>query len=301
MKTRSRTILTVGAIALLLVLLVVSTGCTQQQAVPSTTATPTHATPQMTGAPGGIQKIRVSGSTTVLPIAQKAAEAFMDAHASFDIQVTGGGSSVGITSVGEDTSDIGMSSRDVKSSELTKYPGLKVFTIASDGIAVIVNPRNTVSALSLEEIKSIYKGEITNWNQVGGPDMTIVVVGRDSASGTREYFFEAVMNKEDFAPGMLEKNSNGAVKQTIQQTPGAIGYVSIGYLDSEVKALDIRKDGTTVSPTIENVMAKTYPVSRALYMMTNGEPSAAEKAFIDFILGPVGQQLVKEEGFVPLQ
>lgn len=301
MKTRSRTILTVGAIALLLVLLVVSTGCTEQHAGPSTPGTPTHGTPQPTAAPGAIQKIKVSGSTTVLPIAQQAAEAFMDEHANFDIQVTGGGSSVGITSIGEDTSDIGMSSRDVKATEMTKYPGLKIFTIANDGIAVIANPQNTVSALSLQEIKGIYKGELTNWNQVGGPDMTIVVVGRDSASGTREYFFEAVMNKEDFAPGMLEKNSNGAVKQTIQQTPGAIGYVSIGYLDSDVKALDIRQNGTTVSPTIENVMGKSYPVSRALYMMTNGEPSAAEKAFLDFILGPEGQKLVKEEGFVPLQ
>jgi len=301
MNTRSRTIFTVGAIALLLVLLVVSTGCTDQQAAHSTPGTPTHATPQSTAAPGAIQKLKVSGSTTVLPIAQKAAEAYMDTHANFDIQVTGGGSSVGITSVGEGTSDIGMSSRDVKSSEMTKFPTLKVFTIASDGIAVIVNPQNMVSALSLDEVKGFFKGEYENWNQLGGPDMAIVIVGRDSASGTREYFFEAVMNKEDFASGMLEKNSNGAVKQTIQQTPGAIGYVSIGYLDSEVKALGIMQNGTTVSPTIENVKNKSYPISRALYMITEGEPSSAEKAFLDFVIGEEGQKLVAEEGFVPVR
>ncbi len=327
MKRNSRTLITTAGIAFLLVLLVICTGCTQQPAaqatvtptattapatvsttnVPTAVSTPVAtpvttvmSTPKPTVPPGGVQKVKVSGSTTVLPVAQNAADALMDANPAYDIQVSGGGSSVGITSVGEGTSDIGMSSRDVKAAEMTKYPALKIYTVANDGIAVIVNPANTVNALSLQEIKGIYKGEYNNWKQLGGPDMTIVVVGRDSASGTREYFFEAVMNKENFVSSMLEKNSNGAVKQTVQQTPGAIGYVSIGFLDPAVKALQIRVKDTLITANSANVRNKTYPISRALYMITKGEPSAASKAYLDFVMGPDGQKIVTEEGYVPI-
>jgi phosphate transport system substrate-binding protein len=243
-----------------------------------------------------IQTLTIAGSTTVLPIAQGAAEAFMDMNNNVDIQISGGGSSVGVKSAGEGTVDIGMASRDMKSEEESDYPQLNPITVAKDGIALIVHPSNSVDSLSIEDIVKIYKGEVSNWNEVGGSDQEIVVVGRDSASGTREFFWKDVMKKADFVPTMLEKNSNGAVKQTVSQTPGAIGYVGLGYLDNTVKAVLVEG----VEPTVANVINGSYPISRSLYMLTNGEPTGLVKAFIDFVLGPEGQAIIEEEGFVPL-
>jgi len=179
---------------------------------------------------------------------------------------------------------------------------MKVTVVAGDGIALIVNPSNTVSSLTLAQVKDIYSGKITNWSQVGGTSGGIVVVGRDAASGTREFFWEYVMGKGDFAKGMLEKNSNGAVKQTIVQTPGAIGYVGLGYIDADVKALRIKLDnGTQVVASVSNVINGSYPISRSLYFLTKGEPKGLSKAFTDFILSDEGQKIVEEEGFVPLK
>jgi phosphate transport system substrate-binding protein len=278
-------------LAAVLFIALLAAGCTEQPGSGQSTPTPTAA-----------QKatLKVTGSTTVLPIAQAAADAYMKDHATADIQVTGGGSSVGVQSLGEGTADIGMSSRDLKSEEKTKYPSLVATTIANDGIAVIVHPSNSVSGLTMAQLKDIYKGNITSWKDVGGPDMTIVVIGRDSASGTREFFSEKVMNKEDFVATQLEKNSNGAVKQTVAQTPGAIGYVGLGYLDSAVKAVPIIVNGTPVEPTIQNVVAKTYPIARPLIMITRGAPAGLAKEYIDYILSPAGQTIVSNEGFVPL-
>lgn len=242
--------------------------------------------------------LSVTGSTTVLPIAQIAAEAFMAGNPGADILVSGGGSSVGVQAVGEGTAGIGMASRDLKAAEKEKYPDLVKHTIAIDGIAVIVNPSNTAGSLTLDQVRGIYNGTYTNWNQVGGADGQIVVVGRDSASGTREYFQEAVMQKEDFVSTQLEKNSNGAVAQTIAQTPGAIGYVGLGYLDSTVKGVAIDVDGNPVMPTVEAVKAGTYPIAREVFMFTKGEPNDLAKAYLDFILSPDGQAIVEEEGFV---
>lgn len=251
--------------------------------------------------PGGeIQTLTIQGSTTVLPIAQKAAEKYMDLHPNVDIQVSGGGSSVGVKSAGEGTVDIGMASRAMKDEEKSTYPDLNPIVVARDGIAMIVHPSNTVNSLSVEQIKGIYNGTYTNWSDVGGEDAEIVVVGRDSASGTREFFWKHVMNKEDFVPIMLEKNSNGAVKQTVTQTPGAIGYVGLGYVDESVKALNVKTDGDEVEPTIENVINGSYPISRSLFMLVKGEPTGLAKDFIDFVLSDEGQAIVKEEGFVPV-
>ncbi|MDD4127020.1 MAG: substrate-binding domain-containing protein, partial [Methanomicrobium sp.] len=147
-------------------------------------------------------------------------------------------------------------------------------------------------------IKKIYKGEITNWNEVGGEDMTIVVVGRDSSSGTREYFTEKIMDKEDCVSTLLEKNSNGAVLQTVAQTPGAIGYISMGYIDKTVKSLKIDENGVLIEPTIDNVLNGSYPVSRGLNMFTNGEPEGLTKEYIDYILSLKGQAIAAEEGYV---
>jgi phosphate transport system substrate-binding protein len=252
------------------------------------------------GNEGTPRTLAVTGSTTVLPIAEQAAEAFMETDSYADIQVSGGGSSVGVQAVGEGTADIGMASRDLKDAEKEQYPDLVRHVIARDGIALIVHKDNPVTSLTLDQVKAIYTGEITSWSEVGGEENAIVVIGRDSASGTREFFFESVMNKEDFVATQLEKNSNGAVKQTVAQTPGAIGYVGLGYVDDEVGGITIDVDGTLVEPTVENVIAGSYPIARNLNMFTNGPASGLAQEYLDFITGPEGQVLVEEEGFVPL-
>jgi phosphate transport system substrate-binding protein len=275
------------AMAGILILSLVVAGCTDS--TPTTSPTQERTT------------IKVTGSTTVLPIAQKAADVYMATHANADIQVTGGGSSVGVQAAGEKTADIGMSSRDVKSDEKTKYPELVVTTIGKDGVALIINPANTVTRLTTAQIKGIYNGNFTNWNQVGGADMAIVVVGRDSASGTREFFTSSVMGGQNYVPTMLEKNSNGAVQQTISQTPGAIGYVGLGFIDNSIKAVKVTTDAGDVEPSVENVLAGKYPLSRSLYLLTSGQPSGLAKEYVDYILSPTGQSLLTEEGFVPVK
>ncbi|TAJ44043.1 phosphate ABC transporter substrate-binding protein [Methanofollis fontis] len=247
------------------------------------------------------QSISVTGSTTVLPIAQMAAEAFMDANTYADIQVSGGGSSVGVQAVGEGTADIGMASRDLKDSEKEKYPDLVQHIVARDGIAIIVHPSNSVDVLTEDQVKSIYLGDITRWNAVGGSDQAIVVVGRDSASGTREFFHESVMDREDFTPNQLEKNSNGAIQQTIAQTPGAIGYVGLGYIDDTIKAVKIDVDGTQVTPSVETVVAGEYPIARSLNMFTKGQPTGLAQDYLDSIMSAGGQAIVADEGFVPVK
>jgi len=249
---------------------------------------------------GSVETLAITGSTTVLPLAQLTADAYMDTHLNADIQVSGGGSSVGVKAVGEGTHDIGMASRGLKDAEVSAYPGLVQHVVAKDGIAIIVHKDNPVETLTLEEVKAIYLGDIRNWNEVGGDDMEIVVIGRDSASGTREYFYEEVMDKQDFYAGQLEKNSNGAVKQTVQQTPGAIGYVGLGYLDETVGAVALGPDGAAVEPSVANVLAGTYPVARDLNMFTNGEPTGLAADYLAFVMSDEGQQLAADEGFVPV-
>ena len=292
---RPTNMIVILSLAGLLVLGLVAAGCTDSaHGAGSTTTSPK-------------ESIKVSGSTTVLPVVQKAAEAYMASHSGADIQVIGGGSGVGIQQIGEKTVDIGMSSRELKTTEKTKYPGLVTHIVARDGIAIIVNPKNTISAVQVSTVKDIYTGVITRWTEVSGasvPDASrIVVVGRDSASGTREFFdthANGVLGGAVPIKSMLEKNSNGAVAQTIAQTPGAIGYVSIGFVSSEVKAVPVlyTSSSDVVAPTHENVLSGNYPINRELFLFTNGQPDGLAKDFIEFIKGPEGQKIVEEEGYV---
>jgi phosphate transport system substrate-binding protein len=273
----------------------------QTAAAPSTTA------PVVSGPKG---TLKVSGSTTVLPIAQKAADAYMATHPNADIQITGGGSGVGVQQIGEKSVDIGMSSRELSATEITKYPKLFKTVVAKDGIAIIVNPANEITVISAETAANIYTGKIIKWSEVLGGNVPntnnqIVVIGRDSASGTRTFFDTdptGILHGAAPTKSMLEKNSNGAVTQTIAQTPGAIGYVSIGFVDKSVKALPIwwNDPNKAVSPTKENVLSKKYPINRELFMFTNGQPTGLAKDYIDFILGPDGQKIVDGEGYVSL-
>jgi len=247
------------------------------------------------------EKIVVAGSTTVLPIAQKAAEVFMDNNQNADISVRGGGSGVGIASLIDGSCDIGDASRAIKDTELEKAVAngrhLKANVVAMDGICVIVNPSNNIGALTKKQIKDIFTGKISNWGQVGGSGGKIVVVSRDTSSGTFEAFGELALAKEKVRPDALMQASNQAVATTIAETPGAIGYVGLGYLTEHVKAIDV--DGVVASK--ETVLSGKYPIGRPLFMYTNGTPKGMVKEFIDFILSKEGQKLVEEEGFVGLQ
>jgi len=247
------------------------------------------------------EKIVMEGSTTVLPIAQKAAEVFMQKNPQADISVRGGGSGVGIASIIDGTCDIGDSSRPIKDSELDKAAtngkDIKAHVIAMDGIAVVVNPANKISALSRKQIKDIYTGAISNWSQVGGTDQKIVVISRDTSSGTFEAFGELALEKAKVRPDALMQASNQAVASTGARTPGAIGYVGLGYISSEVKALAVNG----VMPSKETVLNNKYPIGRPLFMYTNGEPKGTAKDLLDFIKSAEGQKLVEEQGFVGLK
>jgi phosphate transport system substrate-binding protein len=274
------------------------------QASVSTTAAPVVVVVPVSS--GQKQTIKISGSTTVLPIVQKAADQYMASHQDADIQVSGGGSGVGIQAIGAKTVDIGMSSREVTKAEMAKYPSFVVTPVAQDGIAVIANPANEIRFITMDQVRDIYLGKITKWTQITGANVPntnnqIVVIGRDSASGTRTYFDETVLLKATPTKTMLEKNSNGAVLQTVSQTPGSIGYVSIGFVSEDVKALPIWYNfDKIVAPTLSNVKTKTYPISRDLYVITNGQPSGLTGDFIKYILSPEGQKIVTDEGYVTL-
>jgi phosphate transport system substrate-binding protein len=273
-------------------------------AVQATTAAPVTTTAPVST--GQKQTIKISGSTTVLPIVQAAADKYMAAHPDADIQISGGGSGVGVQAIGAKTVDIGMSSREVTKDEKTKYPSFVITPVAQDGIAVVVNPVNTIPYITLDQAKNIYLGKITKWSEISGADVPgtnnqIVIVGRDSASGTRTYFDETVLLKATPTSKMLEKNSNGAVLQTVAQTPGAVGYISIGFVSKDVKALPIWYNANKIiDPSLDNVKTKTYPVSRNLYLITNGQPTGLTGDFINYLLSSDGQQIVADQGYVKL-
>lgn len=247
------------------------------------------------------EKIVIEGSTTVLPIAQKAAEEFMQEDSGADISVRGGGSGVGIASLLDGTCDIADASRPIKDTELeraaVKGKDVKAHVVAMDGIAVIVNPRNKVSALTRKQIKDIFTGKISNWSQVGGDERRIVVISRDTSSGTFEAFGELALDKQKVRPDALMQASNQAVASTVGRTPDAIGYVGLGFISSTVKALTV--DG--VVPSKDTVLTGKYSIGRPLFMYTNGTPSGLVKDFIDFVKGARGQEIADEEGFVSLQ
>lgn len=250
--------------------------------------------------PAYAEKIVVEGSTTVLPIAQRAAEEFMNANPGSDISVRGGGSGVGITSIIEGTCDIADASRSMKDEELDKAVSRgrdpKANVVAMDGIAVIVNSANTVEGLSKAQVKAIYTGKVSDWSQVSGSEEKIVVVSRDSSSGTFEAFGELALDKEKVRPDAMMEASNQAVASVVAKTPGAIGYVGLAFL-SGVKVVKI--DGVAASK--ETVLSKQYKFSRPLFMYTNGKPRGLVKEFIDFIMSDKGQKLVEEEGYVSIK
>ncbi len=244
--------------------------------------------------------ITMKGSTTVLPIAQSTAEAFMQENPDVNISVQGGGSGVGIASIMDGTCDIGNASRPIKESELEdavrRGKNIKANVVAMDGIAVIVHPSNPVKALTKKQLKDIYTGKISDWSVLGGSG-EIVVISRDTSSGTFEAFSELALDKAKVRPDALMQASNQAVAQTVMRTPQAIGYVGLGFLSYSVKALSI--NGVVASK--ETVLNGTYPIGRPLFMYTQGKPTGPMKEYLDFVLSPKGQVLVEEAGYVGLR
>jgi phosphate transport system substrate-binding protein len=223
------------------------------------------------------------------------------------IMVTGGGSGVGLAALQNGTTDIAQSSRKMKLDEKMKLQDAgKAFTetiIAYDALAVIVNPGNKVTQLTREQLESIYTGKVTNWKEVGGDDMKIVVYSRETSSGTYEFFKEHVLNKKNFATSALLMPATGAIVQSVSQTKGAIGYVGLAYLEADIKPLKVSYDQgkTFVQPNVENAMNKTYPISRPLYYYYLNSTAKTVQPFVDFILSAEGQKIVKEVGYVPVK
>lgn len=245
--------------------------------------------------------LKLDGSTTVLPIAQKVTEAYMKEHPDVSISVSGGGSGNGIKALLDGTTDIADSSRFIKEEEVKiavekgSYP--VPFAIAYDCIIPVVHPGNPLTNLTLDQLKSIYMGQVKNWKELGGADSPIVVISRDTSSGTYEVWEEKVMKKERVFPGALLQASNGAIVQAVGKNKNAIGYIGIGYVDKTVKALSVN----SIAGTEETTLNGTFPISRPLFMFTRGWPTGDTLNFINYVLHPQkGQKFVKEAGFVPM-
>jgi len=239
------------------------------------------------GAKSGVKtSITIAGSTSVQPLSDELTKAYSQKNPNVTINVQGGGSSQGIKAAADGIAQIGASSRELKDSEKAS---VKDTTIAIDGIAIAVHPKNSkITNLSLEQIKGIFSGKITNWKDVGGYDALINVVTREAGSGTRGAFEEIVMHDAKITDKAVTQASNGAVRTTVAGDEKSIGYLSLGYLSADVKGIKVNN----VDPTVENIKNNTYKVKRPFLYLTKGDPAGDVKAYIDFVLSPAGQEIV---------
>ena len=246
---------------------------------------------------GSSKSLTVAGSTTVLPIAEMAAEGYEE-QTGTKVLVSGLGSSAGIEAVTNGTADIATSSRNLTAEESSHE--LVATVIAHDGIAVIVNPDNPVANLTTEQLRDIYAGKITNWSEVGGADLPIQVVNRDEASGTREAFRTLVMDGVEFDRSAAVLPGTGQVRDVVSRTPGAIGYISIGFVESDYATTSVKSvaiDG--VDATEDNVESGAYPISRDLYFFTNGDPQGEAYGYISYVLSDDMDQVIRDAGYIP--
>lgn len=248
------------------------------------------------------QSLTIEGSTTVGPIADAFAEVFKGNNPALSITVNKTGSGNGAAALIDNRCDIAIMSRFMKDKEFEKAVSNGVFpvahVVAMDGVCVVVHPSNPIKELTTEHVRDIYTGKINNWSELGGPDMPIVIISRDTSSGTYETFHNLVMNKQQMDSKVEYVNSNPQAHARVKTTAGAIGYVGIGFLDDKVKALKI--DG--VMPSRQTVAGGTYPVARPLFMFTNGYPKlgSVTHQFVSFYLTETGQEIVESKGFVPV-
>jgi phosphate transport system substrate-binding protein len=225
----------------------------------------------------------------------------MNQNPGISISVQGGGSGVGIASIIDGTADIGDASRPIKDKELAKAVSRgsdpKAYVVAMDGIAVVVHSSNPINALTISQIKDIYTGKISDWSELGAGSGQIVVISRDSASGTFETFNNLALKKAKTRPDALMQASNQAVATTVARTPGAIGYVGLGYVSGDLKAVEVNG----VMPSKATVLSGEYTLARPLFMYTNGKAKGPVKEFLDFVLSEEGQGLAEEAGYIGLK
>ena len=256
--------------------------------------------------------IQVKGSDTMVNLGQAWAEKYMEKTPTDFVAMTGGGSGTGFSSLISGTCDIAMSSRNIKEKEigLAKQKGINPneVKVALDGLAVVVNPANPISRLTLDQLAGIFTGRISSWKELGGKAGKIVILSREVNSGTHVYFKEHVLrrndpnSKEEFAPGALMLSSSQAIADEVAGNSDAIGYYGMGYISTKQKAVAVAKDDKSeyVEPKIENVINGKYPISRPLFLYTNGVPQGLVKKFVDFTLSKEGQDIVLATDFVPI-
>jgi phosphate transport system substrate-binding protein len=265
-----------------------------------------------TPVPGAQVSIQNKGSDTMVNLALAWAEAYGTLYPNVDIAVTGGGSGTGIAALINRTVDMANASRSIKPEERAQAEANGVtpveHVVAGDAIAVVVHPSNPVDQLSIPQLSAIYSGKITNWREVGGEDRPIVLLSRESNSGTHVYFLEEVVRQgrsDDhtlFSPGTLLMPSSEGISAEVRQNPNAIGYDGLGYVTPDQKVLAIAgaEGGPYVLPSVQTVKDRTYPIARSLYIYTDGEPQGAILQYLNWILGPEGQAIVQQLGFVPI-
>ncbi|MBN2489434.1 MAG: phosphate ABC transporter substrate-binding protein [Planctomycetes bacterium] len=269
------------------VLLLVAAACTRPEpAVPAE-----GALAAFSGLEG---RIDIGGGTAHIPVMQEAARRIMTAYPRIAITIEGGGSGVGVKKVSEGLVHIGNTGRPLKNSE-QEAAGLQSFAFAVDGVALCVHPDNPVASLTTAQARAIWGGSMTNWREVGGPDLAIQLYNRDEASGTREVFWEKLLAKGPIADRANVLASNGAMKVAVAHDRGALGYISIGHIDPTLKPVSL----DAVEPTQENAVSGAYPVVRHLFMNTRGKPGPLVQAFINYIYSAEGAQIIQSAGYIP--
>ncbi|MEO0079220.1 MAG: phosphate ABC transporter substrate-binding protein [candidate division WOR-3 bacterium] len=247
---------------------------------------------------GSKQKLTIAGSTSVEPFAERLAELYMRNHPEVEINVQGGGSSAGIRAVTSHICQIGMSSRHLTDEEAKT---LHQFTIAYDGIVLVVNRQNPVRNLTLEQARALFSGRLRFWDELGWEHRRITLVTREEGSGTRASFEEMVMKDDrgemaSFSADALVQDSNGAVREIVARDPAAIGYISMGLVDERCSALSLNG----ITPNDSTIRSCTYPLSRRFLFLTSSPPQGLTKQFIDYVLSPEGQRALAEEGLTPV-
>jgi phosphate transport system substrate-binding protein len=256
--------------------------------------------------------MQIKGSDTIVNLIQVWAERFVADKPEMNVGVTGGGSGTGFAALMNGTCDIAMSSREIEDKERTLAENKNInpveFIVGLDGLAILVNKNNPVDNLTIEQLRDIFMAKITNWKEVGGQDRKIVILSRESNSGTHMFFKEHVIrrgdknSKDEFAPQSLLMPSSQAIYDEVYQNPNALGYVGMGFINNGIKAVSVavNASGAYIYPTPDNVMSGKYPVSRPLYLYTDGQPKGMVKEFIDYALSDEGQKIVLETDFVPI-
>ncbi|MBA2858852.1 phosphate transport system substrate-binding protein [Methanococcus maripaludis] len=240
--------------------------------------------------------IKMAGGTALIPIIEDISKEYMLKNNNVQIEVTGGGSGFGVKETGEGHLTIGMAGRNLKSEEKELYNDITVYKIGLDGIAIITSNENNISDLTTQQVQKIYSGEITNWKSVGGSDHTINVYTREEDSGTRDTFWKEGLLKSNISKKALMVASNGEMKSKVSSDENGIGYVSIGYVDESINTVQFNG----VEPTQENVKEGIYTIYRPLNLLTKGEPDENVKKFIEYVLSEKGQEIVKNDGFLPV-